>query len=133
MPMIRSARLLLVIATAVAIVGLSACVSQQQTDPSACAQAAVTLTATLPATGKLQPENLNVCEDQQVTLTVTAERNGAVHLHGYDDQNAEVEVTPGKDSTLAFTANHVGQFVLEFHPADGSDESQVGLLTVNVK
>ena len=131
--MIRATRPLLVIATALAMVVLGACVSQQQTDPSACAQSTVTLAATLPATGKLQPENLNVCESQRVTLTVTSKREGAVHLHGYDDQNAEVEVTSGKDAALTFTANHVGQFVIEFHPADGSDESQVGLLTVNVR
>ncbi len=133
MPMIRATRPLLVIATALAMLLLGACVTQQQTDPSACAQSAVKLAATLPTAGKLQPENLNVCEAQQVTITVTSARNGAVHLHGYDDQNAEVEVTSGKDATLTFTANHVGQFVLEFHPADGSDESQVGLLTVNVR
>ncbi len=133
MPMTRSARPILMAAAALAILLLSACVSQQQTDPSSCAQSAVTLTAALPATGTMQPENLNVCENQQVTLKVSAERDGAVHLHGYDDQNAEVDVTTGQDSTLRFTANHVGQFVMEFHPADGSDESQVGLLTVNVR
>jgi hypothetical protein len=112
---------------------LAACVSQQQTDPSTCAQDSVTLAATLPATGQLQPKNLNVCQDQRVTLTVSSERDGAVHLHGYDDQNAEVEVAKGKDATLAFTASHPGQFVMEFHPADGSAESEVGVLTVNVR
>jgi hypothetical protein len=131
--MTKATRPILTMLAALAIALLSACVSQQQTDPSTCAQASVTLTATLPATGRLQPENLNVCEEQAVTFTVSSKRDGAVHLHGYDDQNAEVDVVTGKDATLHFTASHVGQFVIEFHPADGSDESQVGLLTVNVR
>ncbi len=131
--MMKVARTSLATLAVLAITLLSACVSQQQTDPSTCAQSSVELSATLPATGRLQPENLNVCHDQQVTLKVSSQRDGAVHLHGYDDQNAEVEVLPGKDATLTFTASHVGQFVMEFHPADGSAESQVGLLTVNVK
>ncbi len=130
---VKTTRTTLAVLAVLAISLLSACVSQQQTDPSTCAQDSVTLSATLPATGKLQPENLNICQDQKVTLTVSSERDGAVHLHGYDDQNAEVEVSRGTDATLTFTASHVGQFVIEFHPADGSDESQVGLLTVNVR
>lgn len=133
MPMSSLARTGLALTAILAIAILAACVSQQQTDPSTCAQDSVTLAATLPATSPLQPKNLNVCQNQKVTLTISSERDGAVHLHGYDDQNAEVEVATGKDARLAFTASHPGQFVIEFHPADGSAESEVGVLTVNVR
>ncbi len=129
----NASRTVLIVIAVAALTALAACVSQQQTDPSACARASVALSAVLPATGTLQPEHLNVCEGQKVTLTVSSKRDGALHLHGYDDQGAEVDVSSGEDATLAFTASHVGQFVMEFHPADGSDESQVGVLTVNVR
>jgi hypothetical protein len=121
------------IAPVLALVILAACVNQQQTDSATCAQASVTLKATLPATGHLEPQHLNVCHDQVVTLTVSAQRNGALHLHGYDDQNAEVQLTAGSDATLRFTATHPGQFILELHPADGSAEVEVGILTVNAR
>lgn len=133
MPMSKQARTVLTLVAALAVVTLAACVSQPQADPSTCARDAVTLKATLPATGQLQPQKLYVCQDQKVRLTVSSGRDGAVHLHGYDDQNAEVEVAAGRDATLAFTASHPGQFVIEFHPADGSAESQIGVLTVNVR
>jgi len=111
----------------------SACVNQRASDSSTCAQPSVSLSTTLPASGPLQPEYLVVCQDQQVTITVTSHRDGALHLHGYDDQNAEVEVSNGADATLKIVASHVGQFVFEVHPADGSAEVQVGTLTVNVR
>ena len=125
---------LLLLAPALTIVLLvSACVSSSPGSSANCGQDSVTLMATLPATGKLQPEKLAVCQDQAAALTVTSERDGELHLHGYDDQKAEVELQAGTDTRLEFTASHVGQFVLELHPADGSDKVQVGVLTVNVR
>ncbi len=129
----RSPRFLLLAATSSLLLLVSACVDQRQADPSTCAQTTVALSATLPASGRLKPENLVVCQDQQVTLTVASRREGALHLHGYDDQSAEVDLTTGADAALHFVASHPGQFVLELHPADGSDEVQVGLLTVNAR
>lgn len=125
-------RLVVILAPALLLL-TSACVNQRATDSSTCTQPSVSLSTTIPAGGPMQPEYLVVCQDQKVTLTVTSHRDGELHLHGYDDQNAEVEIKSGANATLSIVASHVGQFVFEVHPADGSAEVQVGTLTVNVR
>jgi heme/copper-type cytochrome/quinol oxidase subunit 2 len=48
--------------------------------------------------------------DSQVRLEVTADRAEEVHLHGYD---RKVDVEPGKQATLEFTADTPGVFEVE--------------------
>lgn len=128
--MSRAPRLVLVTGASL-LLGLAACINQQAVDSATCAQADLTIEATLPASGRLRPENLAACHDQRVTLKVAAAREGELHLHGYDDQGVETALTPGQTATLTFTATHTGQFVLELHAADGSSETDVGILTIH--
>jgi heme/copper-type cytochrome/quinol oxidase subunit 2 len=48
--------------------------------------------------------------DSQVRLEVTADRADEVHLHGYD---RKVDVEPGRQATLEFTADTPGVFEVE--------------------
>jgi heme/copper-type cytochrome/quinol oxidase subunit 2 len=52
--------------------------------------------------------------DSQVRLEVTADRADEVHLHGYD---RKVDLTPGKQATLEFTADTPGVFEVELEEA----------------
>jgi len=107
---------------------LGACV-QQASLPSDCGASSVQRPLTLSASG-LDPSSTDVCRGQHVTLRIASQRDGEVHLHGYDDQSAEVEVQAGETGEIAFDATHVGQFILELHLPDGSAD-EVGVLTVH--
>jgi Cupredoxin-like domain len=119
---------------AVTIVGtlalfVTACVPGT-TLPDDCSDAAVTRSVTLSGES-LDPSTIEVCRDQAVTIELTAEDDAEVHFHGYDDQVPEQEVTAGETVTLQFDANQAGQFPIEIHPADGSEEVEAGTLVVN--
>lgn len=77
---------------------------------------------------RLDPERIDVCKGQEVTIEVASERDGELHLHGYDE---EVEATAGESATFEFTATLSGQFVIELHTPNGGPEVEVGLLTVH--
>ncbi len=99
--------------------------------PPDCDAASVTRSATLGADGKLDPQTVNVCRDQKVTITVAVKADGVLHVHGYDDQGVAASVHAGRDATLSFTATHAGQFVIELHAAGGSSGEGSGVLTVH--
>ncbi|HET7685250.1 MAG TPA: hypothetical protein VFM19_02460 [Candidatus Limnocylindria bacterium] len=99
--------------------------------PSDCTAASVEREVTLTAAMRLDPESIVVCRDQAVTLTVQAEAEGVLHLHGYDDQASAIQVSVGQTATLAFDAVRSGQFIIEFHPAEGEGEVEAGILTVD--
>ena len=61
--------------------------------------------------------------DTQVRLEVTADRADEVHLHGYD---RKVDVEPGEQATLEFTADTPGVFEVEL------EESGLKLLELQV-
>lgn len=109
------------------LLGATACV-QQSTLPSDCDASQVERTATLSNDG-LAPDSFDVCKGQAVTITITVEVAGTLHLHGYDDQVPEKEVAVGDVAKLAFTASRSGQFPLELHRA--ADEIQLAILTVH--
>jgi len=92
--------------------------------PSATLEATVTDEA-------MDPSALAVCRGQEVTLELRAEANGEFHIHGYDDQFPEPELTAGETTLVEFTADLAGQFIIEFHPTSGGDEAEIGVLTVN--
>lgn len=106
----------------------AACVPST-TLPSTCSEAAVTISATLSDNG-MQPSQFDVCRDQEVTITVASQVAGELHFHGYDTDIPEQELQAGQSVTVKFTASHVGQFSVELHPADGSDEREVAKLVV---
>ena len=95
--------------------------------PDDCDASAVQRQASLGAE-RLDPEGIDVCKGQELTIEIASEQAGELHLHGYDE---EVEAAAGETATFKFTATLAGQFVIELHPPDGGDEIEVGLLTVH--
>ena len=83
------------------------------------------------AADQLVPSDLAVCRDRDVTLVVTPEVDGILHVHGYDDQLPATEVTAGEVIVLSFTATRSGQFPIELHTDDNAQGSSVGILRVN--
>ena len=106
---------------------MSACVAQTNL-PSDCQSPSVRRTVTL-ASDKFDPERIDLCKGQQVTITVNVQQDGELHFHGYDDLVPESGVQAGEEKEFNFSAVHVGQFPIEFHPPIG-DEVHVGILTV---
>jgi hypothetical protein len=104
------------------------CVEQAE-QPGDCDAGAVQRQASLSG-DRLDPEALDVCKGQEVTIKITSQRAGDLHLHGYDEEAPEVAVEPGDTATLTFTAARAGQFVIELHTSD-EGEIEVGLLTVH--
>jgi len=103
---------------------------QQAALPEDCEATSVQRQASLSG-DRLDPEAIDVCKGQQVTIEIATERAGELHLHGYDDQASEVPVEPGDTATFDFTASRAGQFVIELHDEDTGEETEVGLLTVH--
>jgi hypothetical protein len=93
-----------------------------------CSQPATTLEASLTDAG-LEPSNLDVCREQVVTLTIASEREGFVHIHGYDEQSAEV--LPGEAVSFQFIAERSGEFPIEVHVHGESAGVDVGVFTVH--
>jgi hypothetical protein len=123
-------RRLLALPVALALVSaVAGCVPSEQL-PSTCNDLSVTISATLTAQ-RLDPATIELCRNQQVTITVASQADGELHFHGYDTEVPEQEITSGQTITVKFTASHPGQFPIELHPADGSDEVQVGTLVVH--
>jgi hypothetical protein len=97
---------------------------------SGCFALVAEIEATLSA-DSLAPSNLEVCRGDQVTLTVTPEVDGVLHVHGYDDELPAVTVATGKEIELGFTATRSGQFPIELHTDENTAGVSVGLLTVH--
>ena len=119
---------LLVACLTVSLVLGTSCVADTRPDPETCAQPAVTLDARL-TNDALEPSSLEVCRDQVVTLHVAAEREGVLHIHGYDEQAAELR--PGETIQFQFVADHSGQFVIELHTNEETQGSELGVFTVH--
>lgn len=117
----------LAIAIAALVLATVGCVPQSDL-PSDCDASAVERTATLTDAG-LEPDAIEVCTGQQVTITIDVERAGELHLHGYDDQVPGQDVEVGDRAEWEFPATRAGQFPVEFH-ADG-EETEIGILTVH--
>lgn len=105
----------------------AACVPQSDL-PSDCDASQVNRPATLTDAG-LDPDAIDVCTGQQVTIAIDVERAGELHLHGYDDQVPEQEVALRDRVELTFSATRAGQFPLELH--EGGDETEIAILTVH--
>jgi hypothetical protein len=108
---------------------LAACVPSTSL-PATCHNPSVAFAATL-TEERLEPATFDVCRDQQVTITFTIQRDGILHLHGYDDQLAATQVRAGQTIDFSFEAVRAGQFPIALHPADGSEETDVGTVVVN--
>lgn len=116
----------------VVLVAINVGCVQQAGRPDDCDAASVERGASL--SGELlEPDAIDVCKGQEVTLHITSEEAGELHLHGYDDEAPGIEVEPGDTATFHFTAARAGQFPIELHDEEtGSEaEAEVGLLTVH--
>jgi len=119
----RRAALLLVLA-----VGVAGCVSDAR--PEACDAASVTIDLALTA-ADLIPDDPAVCRDQDVTLVVTSDADGVLHIHGYDEAVPATSVTAGETLSLEFTASRSGQFPIELHSSDDPEGVVLGIFTVH--
>jgi hypothetical protein len=108
---------------------LAACVPSTSL-PATCHDPSVALAATLVGE-RLEPATFHVCRGQRVTITFTIQRDGILHLHGYDDQLGAQEVREGQTIDFSFEAVRAGQFPIALHTADGPAEVDVGTLVVN--
>ena len=66
----------------------------------------------------LDPPVIKVNQDDQVTLRITSDEAGELHLHGYD---LEAMLSADGVSVLAFTANATGKFDFELHTGEVAD------------
>jgi hypothetical protein len=65
--------------------------------------------------GTAEAPLLQAREGDRVVLTITSLYSGAFYLHGLEQ---EVNLAPGSETTIAFTAAHAGRYDLHLHGAD---------------
>lgn len=97
---------------------------------AACSSPSVTVEATVMADA-MDPSAIAVCRGQEVTFEVHSQTDGVFHVHGFDDQVPATSLTPGETTTLVFTADLAGQFIIELHDHAGASSADIGVLTVN--
>src|SRR5437773_318252 len=73
------------------------------------------------------PTLLAARQGDAVTLIVTSDHAGEVHIHGYY-QTAALE--PGRDAALSFTADRAGRFDVELH---GEHDGHVDIAALEVQ
>jgi len=110
--------------------GLLLVVGCTPSDTSSCSAPSVTLEATV-TDEAMDPSALAVCRGQDVTLELHSQTDGVFHLHGYDEQVPATTLTPGETTTLEFSADAAGQFVIELHARSEESEVEIGIFTVN--
>lgn len=65
-----------------------------------------------------------VKQGDSVTLTVSSDRPGSVHVHGYEK---EVVLNPGGNASLTFTAGRAGRFAVHLHDPDATMQGLAAL------
>ncbi len=80
---------------------------------------------------ELTPANPSVCRDREVTLVVTSEVDGILHIHGYDDEVPATDVAAGEVTELVFTTGRSGQFPIELHTDENTQGVALGIFTVH--
>jgi uncharacterized protein YxeA len=71
----------------------------------------VTINLTVTGASKMTPDNPSAHQDDKVTINVTSDTEGEVHLHGYD---IHFDAKPGQKVTQTFTADKTGTFEIEW-------------------
>jgi hypothetical protein len=66
---------------------------------------------------------LQAKQGDTVTLNVTSDEDGEVHVHGYELLQ---DVVAGTPAAITFVANATGQFPIEFHPHGAADHADEG-------
>ena len=83
------------------------------------------VTINLSVTGgtKMAPDNPTAHQNDKITINMTSDTNGEVHLHGYD---IPFEVKAGETVSHTFTADKTGNFLIEWE----TTSSELGHLVV---
>ncbi|MEO6578715.1 MAG: hypothetical protein ABIO99_07460 [Candidatus Limnocylindria bacterium] len=79
----------------------------------------------------MEPSGPAVCRDREVTLAVSPEVDGVLHIHGYDEQIPATTITAGEEIVLTFTADRSGQFPIELHTDGAPQGVDIGIVTVH--
>lgn len=122
----RVARVLL--AGVVAGLLIAGCVDQNV--PADCSDESVTRELTLTGT-VLGGDRPSVCRGQAVTLGFTADGDGVLHIHGYEEHVPAIEYTADERTELRFTAAASGQYPIEIHSNESPEGREVGIFTVH--
>jgi len=67
---------------------------------------------------KLIPSNINSQENSELTLNITSDTDGKLHIHGYD---IEGNISKNKMSKLTIKLNATGSFPIAFHLEEQHD------------
>ena len=103
-------------------------VSSAESSPSASTQTNSKVFELVVKNNKLVsgPDTLSVTEGDQVTIKITADVDGELHLHGYDKHVDFKKDTPAE---LQFSANTTGRFPYELEDT----KTEIGALEVQPK
>lgn len=72
------------------------------------------------------PETIKVNQGDELTIKITSDEAEEFHVHAYDNS---VELEPGKQATLTFTANLSGRFPFELE----NSKTEIGAIEVQPK
>jgi FtsP/CotA-like multicopper oxidase with cupredoxin domain len=135
------------IATAAALMAVTALAACGSDDDSGDAAAPTTSTSVAPEAGETAatdsdrtvievsmvggkvtpaPDTVDVREGDKVRIIVTRDTDGTVHVHGLEDE-LDVDVKAGVPTNLDFVADQQGSYEVEAHDPDRA------LLTVQVR
>ncbi|MGA7716188.1 hypothetical protein [Bradyrhizobium sp.] len=78
--------------------------------------------------GTEPPPLFEAREGDRVVLAVTSLYSGELFLHGLE---REVNIVPGAENTITFTAEHAGRFYLHLH-GNGKDHNHIELAVLEV-
>lgn len=70
-----------------------------------------TINVTVTAESKMTPSNLTANQNDTVTINITSDTSGEVHLHGYD---IHFETVAGQVVSHTFKADKTGSFDIEW-------------------
>jgi hypothetical protein len=105
---------------------LTACIGASPACEALPDRIELTLTA-----DSMTPPDPAVCRGDPVTLVVTPEVDGVLHIHGYDADVPATTVMAGEVVELVFTASRSGQFPIELHTHDETQGISLGIFTVH--
>jgi hypothetical protein len=84
----------------------------------------VTINVTVTGAAKMNPATLNAHLNDEVTINITSDQTGEVHLHGYD---IAFDCTAGQVTSHTFKADKSGGFDIEWE----STSAPLGQLVVS--
>jgi hypothetical protein len=113
-----------------ALVALLAAGCVDQNVPVDCGDTSVARELTLTGV-ELGGDRPSVCRGQAVTLGFTADGDGVLHVHGYDEQLPAIQYHAEERIELRFTASVSGQFPIEIHTDENMAGQEIGIFTVH--